>query len=90
MGFFPHLNLRKVRPRVPITERTQIPIAADSFAAFPFSPLLRGRTVFRTALIQRQNLFARSLRLRPLAPPFILFVVTDYSRVCDFLKSLAE
>ena len=90
MGVLPHLNFRNVRPRVPITERTQMPIAADSFAAFPFRPLLRGRTVFRTDLIQLQNRLANDLRLRPLAPPLILFLVTDYSRVCDFLKSLAE
>ncbi len=58
IGFGKHLNLRKVFPRLPRTERVQIAIAALSFA-FADLFLPRTFTVLRTDLIHRQNVFAR-------------------------------
>jgi hypothetical protein len=53
-----HEKRFKVRPRDWSIREVQIAIAAFSRAFFPRPEPLRNLTVFATAFIQRQNLFA--------------------------------
>jgi hypothetical protein len=66
-GRVPHLNFRKVRPRLPRTDVVQIAIAAPSLA---FEP--RALTVFRTDFTHLQNLEASIFRLVPRAISLLL------------------
>jgi hypothetical protein len=63
LPFTPQEKRFNVRRRFPRTERTQIAIAADSFAAAVGLVPLRTFTVLRTFLIHRQKCFAKDVLL---------------------------